>query len=209
VNEDLDQHHRRSIRLKGYDYTQPGAYFVTLVTRNRETLFGEIVEGEVRLNRVGMVAQREWERLSKRFPAVQIDDYVIMPNHVHGIIVITGRGTADLLTNKDLEILRRAPTKTAELLTDMDPETLRRAPTMREQFGQPVPGSIPTIIRSYKSAVTYRVNLIRNSGSAQVWQRNYYEHFVRDEAELNRIRQYISNNPLQWEMDRENPYKTG
>jgi len=182
--------HRRSIRLKGYDYTQPGAYFVTLVTQNRDCLFGEIVEGEVRLNRVGMVAQREWERLSNRFPAVQIDSYVIMPNHVHGIIVIMGRGTAELFTDKDPEILRRAPTP------------------IREQFGQPVPGSIPTIIRSYKSAVTYRVNLMRNSGSAQVWQRNYYEHVVRDEAELNHIRRYILNNPLQWEMDRENPDKT-
>ena len=187
---DLIKHHRRSIRLKGYDYTQPGAYFVTLVTQGRECLFGEIAAGEMRLNRFGQIAKREWERLSKRFPAVQIDAYVIMPNHVHGIIVIRGRGTA-------------------ELLTDKDPETLRRAPTNREQFGQPVPGSIPTIIRSYKSAVTYRVNLMRNCGPAQVWQRNYYEHVVRDEAELNRIRQYISNNPLQWEMDRENPYKTG
>ena len=192
MNEDLNQHHRRSIRLKGYDYTQPGAYFVTLVTRNRETLFGEIVEGEVRLNRVGMVAQREWERLSNRFPAVQIDAYVIMPNHVHGIIVIMGRGTAEYVTDSDPEILRRAPTT-----------------PIREQFGQPVPGSIPTIIRSYKSAVTYRANLIRNSGSAQVWQRNYYEHVVRDEAEFNRICQYILNNPLQWDMDRENPLKTG
>ena len=199
--------HRRSIRLKGYDYTQSGAYFVTLVTQGRECLFGEIAAGEMRLNRFGQIAKREWERLSKRFPAVQIDAYVIMPNHVHGIIVIRGRGTAELLTDNDSEILRRAPTWKSIAAADTD--NPRRIPTNREQFGQPVPGSIPTIIRSYKSAVTYRVNLIRNSGPAQVWQLNYYDHVVRDEAELNRIRQYISNNPLQWEMDRENPFKTG
>ena len=204
---DLIKHHRRSIRLKGYDYTQPGAYFVTLVTQGRECLFGEIAAGEMRLNRFGQIAKREWERLSKRFPAVQIDAYVVMPNHVHGIIVIRGRGTAELLTDNDSEILRRAPTWKSIAAADTD--NPRRIPTNREQFGQPVPGSIPTIIRSYKSAVTYRVNLIRNSGPAQVWQLNYYDHVVRDEAELNRIRQYISNNPLQWEMDRENPFKTG
>jgi hypothetical protein len=111
----------------------------------------------------------------------------------------------------DLETLRRAPT--AEFGKDLDPENLRRTPTTivqnREQFGQPVPDSIPTIIRSYKSAVTYRVNLIRNIGSVQVWQRNYYEHVLRNEAELNRIRQYILNKPLQWELDRENPFKMG
>ena len=128
---DLIKHHRRSIRLKGYDYTQPGAYFVTLVTQGRECLFGEIAAGEMRLNRFGQIAKREWERLSKRFPAVQIDAYVIMPNHVHGIIVITGRGTAGYVTDSDPETLRRAPTKTAELLTDNDSEILRRAPTWK------------------------------------------------------------------------------
>jgi len=147
VNEDLDQHHRRSIRLKGYDYTQPGAYFVTLVTRNRETLFGEIVEGEVRLNRVGMVAQREWERLSKRFPAVQIDAYVIMPNHVHGIIVISGRGTAGLFMDKDPETLRRAPTRKSITTADTPavPIPPRCGNNLANRFRDPFPRSFGLI----------------------------------------------------------------
>jgi putative transposase len=94
---DPQQHHRRSIRLPGYDYSQTGAYFVTMVTHGRECLFGDILEGEIHITPVGDIVHREWERLTHRFPHVMLDSYVIMPNHIHGIIVITGdrRGTAD------------------------------------------------------------------------------------------------------------------
>jgi len=93
---DPQRHHRRSIRLRGYDYTQPGAYYVTIVTQERECLFGEVVDGKMRLNRAGQVARREWERLPCRFPHIRLDAFIVMPNHIHGIIIIdhAGRGTA-------------------------------------------------------------------------------------------------------------------
>ncbi len=181
-------HHRRSIRLKGYDYSQAGAYFVTMVTFRRECLFGEVVDGEMVLSKFGQVAKQQWEKLPRRFQNVEADTLVVMPNHIHGIIVI----------NDDD---RRG---TAEKSKDLGAEPSRRAPT-REQFQKPVPGSIPTIIRSYKSAVTYRINLMRGIKDAPVWQRNYHERVIRNEREMETFWNYIQANPLQWETDEENP----
>ena len=189
-----EKHHRRSIRLKGYDYTQSGAYYITIVTHGRECLFGDMVDGEMRLSRTGQVAQREWERLPRRFPRVQLDRFVVMPNHIHGIIIITdgGRGTA-------------GHTNT---MTVNGAAVPLPSPRSHEQFGKPVPGSIPTIVRSYKSAATLRINATRGTPGARVWQRNYYEHIVRSDSSLNRIRQYIVDNPARWDDDNENPEKT-
>jgi hypothetical protein len=118
---DPEEHHRRSIRIKGYDYSQPGAYFVTICTRDRECLLGSVL----RLNEFGEIAQRCWEEIPGHFPSVELDAFVVMPNHIHAILVVLGRGTAC------------------------------RAPTT-EQFGRPIAGSIPTIVRAYKSAVMVR-----------------------------------------------------
>jgi putative transposase len=167
-------HHRRSIRLPGYDYTQAGAYFVTIVTHNREMLFGEVVDGEIRLNEFGEIAKREWERLRKRFRHIELGAFIIMPNHVHGIIIIhdNGRGTAD-----------------------------------NENFGKPVSGSIPTMVRSYKSAVALRINYARPGDSTPVWQRNYHERIIRNDREMGNIWRYIQSNPVMWADDNENPDK--
>ena len=138
------------------------------------------------LSKFGLVAKQQWEKLPKRFPNIVLGAYVIMPNHMHGIIeIINGRGTAGSLDNLDGESSRRAPT--------------------REQFQKPVKGSIPTMIRSYKSAVSYRINLIRRSDGVPVWQRNYYEHIIRDEKDLQNKTDYINANPLLWDEDDENP----
>lgn len=187
---DPQRHRRRSIRLPGYDYTQSGAYFVTVVTYQRDCVLGDILEGEIRLSSAGEIVRREWERLAQRFPHVVLDSYVIMPNHFHGIIIITDdrRGTPD--SGKTLS-----------------PSSSRRAPT-GENFGKPVPGSIPTIIRSYKSATTLRINYLRHTPGTPVWQRNYYERIIRDEREMDTLRQYILNNPQQWELDEENHWRT-
>jgi len=176
---DPNKHHRRSIRLKGYDYTQPGAYFVTICTYQREILFGEIVDGKMLLNPCGDIARDEWFKTAQIRENVQLhpDEFMIMPNHLHGIIRIV---------EPDVRARRR------------------RAPT-HESFGNPVSGSIPTIVRSYKSSVTKRINLLLNSPGAPLWQRNYYEHIVRNQGELNAIRGYIQNNPLKWEIDQDNP----
>jgi len=169
-----DQYHRRSLRLPGYDYTRGGAYFVTVCTHHRACLFGEIVDDEMRLNKYGAVVHQGWERTGHIRENVEIDMFVVMANHIHGIIVIPGRGT------------------------------LPRAPTA-ERFGKPTSNSVPTIIRLFKSTTTKRINEMRSTPGVPVWQRNYYEHIIRDDKSLNQIREYIVNNPLQWAMDRENP----
>jgi len=166
---------RRSIRLSGYDYSQPGAYFITLVTQGRECLFGEVVDGQMRLNALGEIVREEWEKTATIRAEIELGSYVIMPNHFHGNIwIIEGRGTA------------------------------RRAPTV-EQFGKPVAGSIPTILRAFKSAVTARINQIRKTPGVAVWQRNYYEHVIRNEDDLQAIHLYIAANPTNWPDDDEYP----
>ena len=183
---DPKKHHRRSIRLAAYDYSQPGAYYVTIVTWQRDCLFGEVVNREMVLNKFGLVAKQEWERLTKRFPKIELGSFIIMPNHMHGIIVITdGRGTAGRSTVEVIPIPRRAPTQ--------------------EGFQKPVKGSVPTMIRSYKSAVAYRINLMRQLQGVPVWQRNYWEHIIRNQQDLQNKTDYIEANPMLWDQDAENP----
>ncbi|MCX8051233.1 MAG: transposase [Chlorobi bacterium] len=173
---------RRSIRLKGYDYTQPGAYFITIVTQDRTCLFGEVVDGEMRLNALGEIVRACWLGIPGHFPHAALDAFMVMPNHVHGIIVI-----ADYVGARHAVPLHTVPLR------------------QRERFGKPVAGSIPTIIRSFKSIVTKRINEHRKTPGVPVWQRNYYEHIIRSDESLNRIRQYIVENPLRWAFDLENP----
>ncbi|HUU12380.1 MAG TPA: transposase [Terriglobia bacterium] len=176
MKPDRSNHHRRSIRLKGHDYSQPGAYYLTICTFNRDFLFGDIVSGQMRCNGFGQIAQEEWWRSEKIRRGVEMDAWVVMPNHVHGILMIT----------------------------QITAGTARRAPTMG-RFGRPISGSLPTIIGAYKSAVSKRINEIRGTPGGTVWQREYYEHVVRNDDELNRIREYIATNPLRWPYDPENP----
>jgi REP element-mobilizing transposase RayT len=163
--------------LREYDYSQTGAYFITICTHERICLFGDIMNGEMRLNDAGWIVQQCWDQIPEHSPHVELGEFIVMPNHVHGIIVIA-----------------ETPNVGA-----------RHAVPLPEKFCKPVPGSIPTIVRSFKSAVTKRINELRNTPGAPVWQRNYYEHIIRNEESLNRIRKYIANNPTQWELDRENP----
>jgi REP element-mobilizing transposase RayT len=173
-------HHRRSIRLKSYDYSRAGAYFITACTQDRACLFGEIADGAMRLNDAGRMVVEEWIKTAEIRVEIESDEYVVMPNHFHAILWISDGGAAD------------------------GRGTVRRAPTV-EQFSKPVAGSIPTIIRSFKSAVTKRINESRNTPGMPVWQRNYYEHIIRNDETMNRIRQYITDNPANWETDKENP----
>jgi putative transposase len=168
-------HQRRSMRLPGYDYTQPGAYFVTLVTQNRLRLFGEIVDGEMRLNAVGEIVSQAWQWLARQYPYVDIDEWVIMPNHLHGIIWIV---------NND------APGRGGS----------RTAPTHPIHPQKP----LGRLIGAFKTVSTKQINLLNQTPGAALWQRNYFEHIIRNDDDLRRIRAYISNNPLRWTIDREN-----
>ena len=180
-------HHRRSIRLKGYDYTQPGAYFVTFCTYQRLHLFGEVVDGNMVLNDRGKIARDEWFKTAELRPYVKLyeDEFVIMPNHGHGIIWIEEnvgalRGNAQLQVEQERAERCSAPTKSV------------------------APRSLGAIVRAYKSAVTYAVNKLENQRGAVLWQRNYYEHIIRNNRELNNIARYIVNNPRNWQLDRDN-----
>jgi REP element-mobilizing transposase RayT len=178
---DPQKHHRRSIRLPGYDYSQIGAYFVTMVTRNRACLFGEIVDGEVRFSHFGLIADECWRLIPEHFPHVELGAFMVMPNHVHGIIILHDRDRRDMPW--------RVPTW--------------RVPTI-EKFGKPVSGSLATIIRQYKSSVT-RIIGQRYGGISNIWQHNYYEHIIRTGDEHDRIHQYIESNPANWNTDGQNP----
>jgi putative transposase len=172
----MNQHHRRSIRLKEYDYSQPGEYFITICTNNHECIFGNIIHEEMKLSTEGTIAQRCWEEIPKHFSNVQLDEYIIMPNHIHGIIILTEPMVGT-----------------------------RHAVSLREQFAKPVIGSVPTVVRSFKSAATKRIHEIRNTPSLPVWQGRFFEHIIRNDNELNNIRDYIQNNVLKWMFENDNP----
>jgi putative transposase len=201
---DPNRHHRRSIRLKGYDYSQAGAYFITICTQDRACLFGKVVNGEMRLNDAGRMVLAEWNMLPERFPHVVLDAFVVMPNHVHGIVVITNPATDDTATT--------APTIVGTGLVPVPNAgaTTRVAPTV----GDIVAPTVGDIVGAFKSRVTVEyIRGVKTSGwppfRGRLWQRNYYEHIIRNERALNAIRQYIIENPLRWHLDRENNARTG
>ncbi len=175
---DTDIRRRKSIRLQEYDYSQAGGYFVTICTHERKCLFGDVVDGEMQLNDIGKIVKSEWLKTEEIRDNVSTDEFIIMPNHLHGILFI------------DEPADRRG--------------TVHRAPTA-ERFGQPTSNSIPTIIRSFKATVTKQINELRNTPGLPVWQRGFYDRIVRNDDELNRIREYIVYNPLKWQLDKENP----
>lgn len=190
---------RRNIRLKGYDYSQPGAYFVTICTRDRACLFGEVADGEMRLNEWGEIVLWTWRDLPNHVPNVQLDAFVIMPNHVHGIIIITDPANAPAAVGAGSE---PAPTQP-------QPAPAQPAP---DQSIASISGGIaakryglPEIMRQFKTFSARRINEQRGTPGLPIWQRNYYEHIIRNEESLNCIRQYIADNPLRWALDQENP----
>jgi len=198
---DPQKYQRRSIRLKGYDYSQPGGYFVTIVAQNRDCLFGDIVEGEMRLSGAGRIVQHAWMDLPNHYPHVALDEFVIMPNHVHGIIVLTDTGRGRSVSGEI--VLPDRYRDSMEPVPDLDqtcPYTIDKS-TRPYKFRH----GLPEIVRAFKSFSARRINALRRTPGRPVWQRNYYERIIRDEAELKRIREYIRYNPTEWETDQENP----
>ena len=188
---DPEKHHRRSIRLKGYDYSQPGAYFVTICTLNRDCLFGEIRNDEMVLNMFGEIILEKWNNIPKHFQHTKLDAFGPMPNHVHGILFITGSYVGAKHSNTN--IIRRFE------------DTSQNASHLQGRPHGTRPGSLSAIMQNYISITTRKINQIRNTPGEKLWQRNFYEHIIRNEKELNQIRDYIIHNPLKWEEDRNNP----
>lgn len=180
---------RRSIRMVGYDYTMPGGYFVTIISRRRICLFGEITSEGLVLNPIGQKVVQCWYSLQKNFMNVELDEFVLMPNHLHGVIVLkdtSGKG---------------------EAFPEMSPSSrnkgLGNASPLRPRGTES--GSLGSIIQNFKSVSTRMVNRIFYESGNKIWQRNYFERIIRNESELNAVRQYIRDNPLNWEKDQVNP----
>ena len=172
-------HHRRSIRLNGYDYSQPGYYYITLVTQGRQCFFGEVFDGLMRLNYAGQMVYKWWCELPNKFQTITLDESIVMPNHFHGIIVIhdaiggtqTGEGTH--VGSRDTHV-------GVSLL--------------------------PTVVQWFKTMTTNEyIRGVKSQAwppfDRKLWQRNYYEHIVRNDHSLDRIRQYIIANPIHWQQD--------
>jgi len=195
-----DIHHRRSIRLTGYDYSQCGYYFITVCTQGRRCLFGEIEKGQMILNDAGKMIGRWWNELKNKYANIEIDEYVIMPNHCHGIINIIGTvGTgpvgADLRVCPENDLVEHTKTVKGEHTgSPLQGSPLRRRPIYK-------------IVQWFKTMTTneYIRNVKQNHWEpfeGKLWQRNYYEQIVRDEISLRRMREYIVNNPYQWQQDK-------
>jgi REP element-mobilizing transposase RayT len=222
--------HRRSIRLKDYDYSQVGMYFLTIVSHERELLFGQVVDNVMQLNGSGEIMRAEWLRTPEVRPNVILDAFVVMPNHVHGIIIISDvpeKGvkhyapTVKCAPNAGMILNRRdvrpyaqtqdrvpnrrgvRPYAQTKQENETQPKGVKHhAPTAIRSPGQ----TVGAIVRGFKSVTTIAINNRRNTPGRPVWQRNYYEHIVRSEKALNAIRQYIDGNPGQWAQDTENPH---
>ncbi len=179
---------RRSIRLTGYDYSGPGAYFITICTQGRECRFGAVSSGgSVALNPSGRIAFEEWRRSTAVREEIEPDAFVVMPNHVHGVVLIRYDISGNNVGATGQSPLQR-------------PDCPPRGPARR---------SLASFVVGYKGAVTRRINALRKTPGAPVWQRNYYERILRYEDELNQARFYIQENPARWAEDDYNPARKG
>lgn len=191
---DPEKHHRRSIRLPEYDYSQAGAYYVTIVAWQREPLFGEVVNGEMKLNRYGKIVQAEWLELPKRLEFVALGVFMVMPNHFHGIVFLLDVVGA---TRPGLTKAHFGKISLPHETTDgMNGSPLPRGPQ---------PKSLGAIMAQFKSRVTKRLWKTPSLNGTPIWQRNYWEHIIRNEQDLKNKSDYIESNPMLWDEDDENP----
>ena len=176
---------RKPTRLRDYDYSQPGAYFVTICVQYRKCLFGTIIDGQMKLNEIGEIVVECWNHIPQHFPSVELGDSIIMPNHIHGIITwnIVGAGL---------------PRPTDEKTPN---------PTIGPRSPRPPKNSsaLGKIVAYFKYQSTRHINQHHNTPGTRIWQRNYHDHIIRDDPDLQRLRQYIQDNPMKWALDQLHP----
>ena len=183
---DPNKHHRRSIRLPGYDYRQPGAYFVTICAYQRQCVFGDVVDGQMVLNQYGMIVADTYQWLCDHYSYLHTDEWLVMPNHFHAIMVITDQSRTD--NDKPRRgVSRNAP-------------TTRNAITINKQRKP-----LGRLIGAFKTVSTKKINTLRDAPGTKLWQRNYYEHIIRNQDAMDKIRNYIVNNPVSWSIDQLHP----
>jgi len=208
-------HKRRSIRLKGYDYSQAGAYFITICCHDRACLFGEILDNKMVLNERGIVAQNEWLKTAEIRKNVELDVFIIMPNHIHGIIIINDTRRGELHSPnddnvRDMQGELHSPHDELQSPNDGNNDVKGECNSpivstdgLKGECNSPLrspSNNIGSIVRGYKSSVTKQLNVL-NIGCV-VWQRNYYEHIIRNEQSYQTISNYIINNPAKWQEDK-------
>jgi REP element-mobilizing transposase RayT len=170
-------HHRHSIHLKGYDYSKAGLYFITICTQNRECVFGKIAEAEMNMNGYGRIVETEWLNLKIKYPNIELYEFVVMPNHFHGILQIAAVGAGFARPNN---------------------KTRPNANTDEDGAGEPRPyPTLGNMVAYFKYQTTKQINL-----PVKLWQRNYYEHIIRDEQSYQNISCYIIHNPEKWQDDK-------
>jgi len=173
-----DDHHRRSIRLKEYDYSQAGAYFVTICVQGRKCLFGNIVAGQMQLNDAGRICISTWNDLPQHYRNVVLDEYIVMPNHFHGIVVLNeAPGFIDPIGAGFIDAVGAG----------FKPALARHG--------------LSEIVRAFKTFSARKINAQNKTYGVKLWQRNYYEHVIRDDNDYQRAAEYIINNPVKWEED--------
>ena len=203
-NSKHEMNHRRSMRLRDYDYSQDGAYFVTICTWNRECLLGEIVHGVMDLSEIGKIVREFWFEIQKHFGNIQLDAFTIMPNHLHGIMVLSDDLCRGEVSSPCLKIEEIKPGETG----GDTPPIWKTGKTKNIGKGGDTPplrkGTLGQMLGYFKYQTTKQINLSRNTPGIPIWQRNYYDHVIRNEKELTETREYIINNPLRWALDKEN-----
>ncbi|MGA7829147.1 MAG: transposase [Geobacteraceae bacterium] len=201
-----DIHHRRSVRLKGYDYAATGAYFITICAHERESLFGEVIEGGMMLNAVGSAVVTCWQNTSGHFSNVEMDTFVVMPNHFHAVLKITDSTVGakqGVSASPGFECISEYERGDFVKGGNKGEAGESCASPLRPQGTQR--GSLGAIVQNFKSVSTRKINVLRDNPGVPVWQRNYFEHVIRDERELEHLRRYIRENPLKWDLDENNP----
>jgi REP element-mobilizing transposase RayT len=197
---DSKTHRRRSLRLPQYDYAQPGGYFITICTHDRVCLFGDNINGAMMLNDAGIMVEKYWNEIPQHFTHVTLDEHAVMPNHFHGIIFIVGAGSSRPVQPGSSRPVQPGSSRPVQpgssrlMLLDKCEDCGKegredRAPT------------VGNIVAYFKYQSTKHINVMRNGGFQKLWQRNYYERVIRNEKELFETRQYIINNPMNWELD--------
>ncbi len=186
---DPKKHDRKSIRLQGYDYASAGAYFITICTHQRQCLFGEVIKGVMELSNYGTIAATEWARSTDIRQEIELGEWIVMPNHFHGIVFI-----------REIDKEERA-----QSLAPLQQPLQGYGYQLETGMAIRKPKSLSSLVAGFKIAVTTKINSDRHTPRNPVWQRNYYEHIIRDEISLEKIRQYILNNPVSWEQDQLHP----
>ncbi len=226
---DPDKHRRRSIRVQGYDYASPGGYFITICVQHGLCLFGEVIDGVMHPNDAGRMVEATWASLSEQFDHLELDVVQVMPNHLHGILVLLDNWDDSVSDDRDLGNPVRGDHKDRPYDVDIQKQGARRGePRVRPTHpdGEPrvgptdgkthirpsgtLPGTVGRIMQAFKSATTNAyIYGVRQQGWSsfhrKLWQRNYWERIIRDGDELDHIRHYIAENPLRWHFDRLNP----